>query len=125
MTGNDYKNCPYCDEKIRQKAIKCRYCQSDLPDEISPEVYDLSQDSNGEHYKVTVEAKCPRCNAFVPEDVTICSNCRAQLTWKDGKPRLASGFAMQQTGCAISSFGCLLPLLLIIIFVIIGLIGGC
>ena len=125
MTDTEYKNCPYCDETIRRKAIKCRYCQSDLADETSPEVYDFSQDSTDEEPRVTVEAKCPKCNAFVPENVTICSNCRAQLAWKDGRPRFSSGYAMQQTGCAISSFGCLLPLLLIIILMMVGLIGGC
>jgi len=125
VTGNEYKNCPYCDEKIRRKAIKCRYCLSSLADETSPEVYDLSRDTSDDHSRVTVEAECPKCKAFVPENVTICSNCRAQLAWKDGKPRFSTGYAMQQTGCAISSIGCLLPLLLLIILVMIGLIGGC
>jgi len=37
----------------------------------------------------------------------------------------STGYAMQQTGCANSSFGCMLPLLLIIILVMVGLIGGC
>ncbi len=25
------KACPYCKEKIREEAVKCRYCYSELP----------------------------------------------------------------------------------------------
>ncbi len=64
MNESEYKNCPYCDETIRQRAVKCRYCQSNLVEETSPEIYDLSQDSADDHSRVTVEAKCPKCNAF-------------------------------------------------------------
>ena len=125
MTDSEYKNCPYCDETIRRKAIKCRHCLTDLVDETSLEVYDLSQDNTDDHSRVTVEAICPKCNAFVPENVTVCGNCRAQLSWKDGRPRLSTGYVMQQAGCAVSSLGCLLPLLFIIVMVVVGLISGC
>ena len=35
--GPDEKVCPFCAEVIRAAAIKCRYCQSDLPVETEPE----------------------------------------------------------------------------------------
>lgn len=34
--GPDEKVCPFCAEVIRSAAIKCRYCQSDLPDAAPP-----------------------------------------------------------------------------------------
>lgn len=27
----DYRKCPFCAEAIRKEAVKCRYCQSDVP----------------------------------------------------------------------------------------------
>lgn len=35
--GPDEKVCPFCAEVIRAAAVKCRYCQSDLPVEAEPE----------------------------------------------------------------------------------------
>ncbi|WP_146104945.1 zinc ribbon domain-containing protein [Veillonella sp. T34266-5] len=29
--NSDLKKCPFCGEFIRQEAVKCRYCQSELP----------------------------------------------------------------------------------------------
>ena len=33
----DYKICPYCAEKIKTQAVKCRYCQSSLENDATQE----------------------------------------------------------------------------------------
>jgi hypothetical protein len=30
MSNDDHKNCPYCDEPIKLKAVKCKHCHSML-----------------------------------------------------------------------------------------------
>lgn len=31
--SHDFKQCPYCGEFIKRQAIKCKFCQTDLPTE--------------------------------------------------------------------------------------------
>ncbi len=63
-------------------------------------------------------AKCPKCNASLEEEINLCGNCKAQLVWKNGEPRLSAGYAIQQAGCALTSLGCLIPILIILLLMI-------
>jgi len=61
-------------------------------------------------------SKCPRCNATIEKDVTICGNCKVQLSWKTGEPLVEIPVIDTISGCAeaTSSLGCLLTLFLTI-----------
>jgi len=121
MSNDQYKLCPYCGEEIKVIAVKCKHCKSDLTEDGLSSTSQLVEMEPEEIPVVTVEYKCPKCSAFIQEGVTYCGNCRAQIAWKGGRPGLSAGYVMQQTGCAITSIGCMLPLLIIIIAFVIML----
>lgn len=60
MLEEGMKQCPHCGEAIKQSAVKCRYCGS----EIEP-----------------VQMKeCPFCKELIRADATKCKFCRSDLT---------------------------------------------
>lgn len=46
MNDKEYKNCPYCDEKIKAIAIKCRYCKSMLIEDSRSGYHENAKPSN-------------------------------------------------------------------------------
>ena len=57
--GNDTKSCPFCSEKIKATAIKCKHCGSMLNE------------------KNTIE--CPFCKEDIYKDDLVCKHCKTEL----------------------------------------------
>lgn len=73
--NTDEKECPYCAEVIKLKAIKCRHCRAELNTTVDPFV-DVSNINTAkkDQVKDTQPFRCPKCfvevmqgqrNAFV------------------------------------------------------------
>ena len=69
-----FKECPFCANEIKEKAIKCQYCWEFLPEEKKEEP----------KKKVKKERKdCPFCSNKVDIDAKICPFCDERLDNND------------------------------------------
>ena len=79
-----YKKCPYCDNKIKERAVVCQYCHKDLPDtgnsgtnnsSIIP-ISTVSNEQNSNEKK-----KCKKCYEKVALDKDTCPKCGCWVFW--------------------------------------------
>ena len=86
MINRDSKDCPYCGEEIKVKAIKCKHCHSALdagsPKEIeSTNVSDklfISDKTSGMLINETT-IYCHNCGSEVKENAVICISCGVNI----------------------------------------------
>ncbi len=66
----DEKECPYCAEIVKIKAIRCKHCHSDITEDID-EIFDLDfhESTNTTNNK---EERCPKCYALLNSDASKC-----------------------------------------------------
>jgi len=119
VENSEDKKCPFCGEDIKQVAIRCKHCKSDLSEGLVT-AENCSQHEPAEP-EIMIDHRCPKCHISIQEGVNLCGNCKAQLTWKDGRPKLTAAYVLQQTGCALTSLGCLIPVLIVFIAFIVML----
>ena len=68
-----FKECPFCANEIKEKAIKCQYCWEFLPEEVKEEPKKTAKKEKKE---------CPFCMNKVDADATKCPFCDEVLANK-------------------------------------------
>ncbi len=85
------RQCPYCREKIKSEAIKCKHCNSS----IAPSVLEHG-------------GTCPYCKETIHKDAIKCKHCKSMLNTRieddcGCSGGAASNFERTQTSTAYSS----------------------
>ena len=129
MSKDELKQCPYCGNLQEIYAGRCKYCDSSL-DERGLVVQNIREEDEDDEEVIRVTAtiddlQCPGCKAPIEEGTRVCGNCKTIITWKDGEPRPGPGFVFRQTGCVLTSLGCMFPLLIFVLFFVYLLSAGC
>jgi hypothetical protein len=57
-------------------------------------------------------SKCPKCKASIENGVLLCGNCKTQLEWKGGIPKVALAQKLNNASKGLSKAGCLMTLLI-------------
>ncbi len=78
MKGIEFKRCPFCDEEIKRKAIKCKHCFSLLSvdfDNIKTNQYNKYNTGSFTNKKYK---KCSSCFEAIPETTSVCNYCNSR-----------------------------------------------
>lgn len=88
---SDEKDCPFCAEKVKKKAIKCKHCGADLPKDASNSINDVPKFKRKLNQK-TIQKNlaplvvCGKCGADNHSSNSFCENCGSKINKIESDP---------------------------------------